>query len=121
MSNDLSFTEPTQHQAHSYEGSRVDLDRGTTTTPFGMLVLNEMSRFHLAIEALKHASRLRSQASDVIDMFQAKLYEHHSYMRQHLEDTPEIRNWQWTADFSEPTNPPPLMKGHPRAALFGAS
>lgn len=94
------------------------MDRGTTTTPFDMVVLNEMSRFHLAIDALKQVARLRSQVSDVIDTFNAKLYEHHSYIREHLDDMPEIRNWRWTADFSEPTAPPPLAKGHPRPALF---
>ena len=51
-------------------------------------------------------------------MFNQKLYEHHDYIRQHLEDMPEIRNWSWTADFSEPSAPPPLAKGHPRADLF---
>jgi xylulose-5-phosphate/fructose-6-phosphate phosphoketolase len=75
------------------------MDQGTTTTPFDMVVLNKMSRFHLAIDALKHVPRLRSQASDVIDMFNRKLYEHHAYIRQHLEDMPEIRNWSWTSDF----------------------
>jgi xylulose-5-phosphate/fructose-6-phosphate phosphoketolase len=94
------------------------MDRGTTTTPFDMVVLNEMSRFHLAVEALKHIPRLRVAATDAIDLFHRKLFEHHEYIRQHLEDMPEIRNWHWTADFSEPTAPPPLAKGHPRAALF---
>ncbi len=94
------------------------MDRGTTTTPFDMVVLNEMSRFHLAIEALKHVPRLRSKASDVIDMFTRKLFDHHEYIRQHLEDMPEIRNWHWTVDFSEPSAPPALAKGHPRAGLF---
>jgi xylulose-5-phosphate/fructose-6-phosphate phosphoketolase len=83
-----------------------------------MVVLNEMSRFHLAIEALKHVPRLRSKVSDVIDMFSRKLYEHHDYIRQHLEDMAEIRDWHWTADFSEPSAPPPSAKGHPRVALF---
>jgi xylulose-5-phosphate/fructose-6-phosphate phosphoketolase len=94
------------------------MDQGTTTTPFDMVVLNQMSRFHLAVDALKHVPRLRSQASDVIDMFTRKLEEHYAYIRQHLEDMPEIRNWCWTADFSEPSTPPPLAKGHPRADLF---
>ena len=97
------------------------MDQGTTTTPFDMVVLNKMSRFHLAIDALKYVSRLRSQASDVIDMFNRKLYEHHGYIRQHLEDMPEIRDWAWTADFREASGPPPLAKGHPRAGLFSDS
>jgi xylulose-5-phosphate/fructose-6-phosphate phosphoketolase len=97
------------------------MDRGTTTTPFDMVVLNEMSRFHLAIDALNNIPRLQSHVSGVIDMFNAKLYEHHSYIREHLEDMPEIRHWHWTPDFSVATTPPPLAKGHPRAALFSDS
>ena len=93
-------------------------DVGTTTTPFDMVVLNKMSRFHLAIDALKHVPRLRSQASDAIDMFNRKLYEHHTYIREHFQDMPEIRNWSYTKDFSEPAAPVPLAKGHPRAQLF---
>ncbi len=93
-------------------------DMGSTTTPFDMVVLNKMSRFHLAIDALKHVPRLRSQASDAIDMFNRKLYEHNAYIRQHFEDLPEIRNWSWTKDFSEPAEPAPLAKGQPRGQLF---
>jgi xylulose-5-phosphate/fructose-6-phosphate phosphoketolase len=93
-------------------------DQGTTTTPFDMVVLNKMSRFHLAIDALKHVPRLRSQASDAIDMFNRKLYEHHVYIRQHFQDMPEIRNWSWTRDLGEPAAPAPLAKGQPRAQLF---
>lgn len=93
-------------------------DEGTTTTPFDMVVLNKMSRFHLAIDALKHVPRLRSQASDAIDLFSRKLYEHHVYIRQHFQDLPEIRNWSWTKDFSEPAAPAPLAKGQPRGQLF---
>jgi xylulose-5-phosphate/fructose-6-phosphate phosphoketolase len=93
-------------------------DEGTTTTPFDMVVLNKMSRFHLAIDSLKHVPRLRSQASDAIDMFNRKLYEHEAYIRQHFEDLPEIRNWRWTSDFSDSGAPPPLAKEQPRAQLF---
>jgi xylulose-5-phosphate/fructose-6-phosphate phosphoketolase len=93
-------------------------DEGTTTTPFDMVVLNKMSRFHLAIDALKHVPRLRSQASDAIDMLNRKLYEHHAYIRQHFQDMPEIRNWSWTKDFSEPSAPAPLAKDQPRGQTF---
>ena len=94
------------------------MDQGTTTTPFDMVVLNEMSRYHLALDALKHIPRLRVQAASVIQMFGKKLNEHHDYIREHLEDMPEIRNWQWTADFSDSAAPAPLAKGHPQKAMF---
>jgi xylulose-5-phosphate/fructose-6-phosphate phosphoketolase len=94
------------------------IDKGTTTTPFDMVVLNKLSRFHLAMDALKYVPRLRSQVSDVIDMFNRKLYEHHVYIREHLEDMPDIRNWHWTEDFTDPSGPVPLAKGHPRGQLF---
>ena len=93
-------------------------EEGTTTTPFDMVVLNKMSRFHLAIEALKYVPRLRSRVSDTIDMFNRKLYEHSVYIRENLEDMPQIDNWRWTPDFSVPDQPPELAKGQPRAAAF---
>jgi xylulose-5-phosphate/fructose-6-phosphate phosphoketolase len=94
------------------------MEEGSTTTPFDMLVLNRMSRFQLALEALKYVPRLRSQVADVVDAFNHKLYEHQVYTRDRLQDLPEIVNWHWTADFTDPTSPPPLAKGQPRAALF---
>jgi xylulose-5-phosphate/fructose-6-phosphate phosphoketolase len=95
------------------------IDQGTTTTPFDMVVLNEMSRFHLVLDALKHIPRLRVQAANAIEMIGRKLNEHHDYIRQHLEEMPEIRNWQWTVDFSESATPAPLAKGHPSIAIPG--
>ena len=65
------------------------IDEGTTTTPFDMVVLNEMSRFHLAMGALKHIPRLRVQATSAIQLFGKKLTEHHDYIREH--DAPIIR------------------------------
>ena len=94
------------------------IDEGTTTTPFDMVVVNKLSRFHLAMEALKYVPRLRSKVSDVIDMFNRKLYEHHVYIREHLEDMPEIRNWHWTKDFIDPVAPAPLAGSHAGNQLF---
>jgi xylulose-5-phosphate/fructose-6-phosphate phosphoketolase len=94
------------------------MDHGTTTTPFDMVVLNEMSRFHLALDALKHIPRLRLQAEKAINFFNQELHRHHDYIREHLEDMPEIRNWQWTKDFSDAAAPAPLAKGHPQKAMF---
>jgi xylulose-5-phosphate/fructose-6-phosphate phosphoketolase len=70
-------------------------EEGTTTTPFDMVVLNQMSRYHLAIEALRRARRPPEHASLLVDECRRKLREHAAYVREHLEDLPEIRDWTW--------------------------
>jgi len=70
------------------------LEEGTTTTPFDMVVLNNCSRYQLAIEAI-----LRSGISNghhVIDLLKQKLQQHHDYIREYLDDMPEIKNWKWS-------------------------
>jgi xylulose-5-phosphate/fructose-6-phosphate phosphoketolase len=94
------------------------IDQGTTTTPFDMTVLNGMSRFHLAIEALKYVSRLRAPASEAIDLFERRLAEHRVYIREHLQDFPEIATWRWTPDWSEPSGPVPAAEPHGRGQSF---
>jgi len=98
--------------------ARGFIDQGTTTTPFDMVVLNKMSRFHLAIEALKYVPRLRSTASETIDLFERRLAEHRIYIREQLEDLPEIANWRWTSDFSEPNGPVPPAQGYASGQVF---
>ncbi len=93
-------------------------DRGTTTTPFDMVVLNRLSRYQLAIDALSHVPRLRAQSLDAVHFFESQLRKHHTWIREHFEDMPEIRNWCWTADFSESQTPPPQAKGHSRGQTF---
>ena len=85
------------------------MDRGTTTTPFDMVVLNRLSRYHLAMDALAYVPRLQSVTAGAAELFERKLSEHRAYIREHLEDMPEIQHWRWTADFRDPveTAPPP--------------
>jgi xylulose-5-phosphate/fructose-6-phosphate phosphoketolase len=73
------------------------IEEGTTTTPFDMTVLNELDRFHLAIEAIERVPGLKEKAAGVIDMLKGKLDEHTRYVREHGEDMPEIQNWKWPA------------------------
>lgn len=73
------------------------IEEGTTTTPFDMTVLNELDRFHLAIEAIARVPGLKEKAADVVDMLKSKLGEHTRYVREHGEDMPEIQNWKWSA------------------------
>src|SRR5437588_217965 len=71
-------------------------EEGTTTTPFDMTVLNQISRFHLAAEALKRARRKPANAAAVIEECQRALERHRRYVEEHMEDLPEIRGWTWT-------------------------
>ena len=93
---------------HGYEGMIRDLffdrhnhnvhihgyrENGDITTPFDMRVLSEMDRFHVAKDAAV------AVYGDKASEFAAKMDEtvefHHSYIREHGEDIPEVVNWQW--------------------------
>jgi xylulose-5-phosphate/fructose-6-phosphate phosphoketolase len=70
-------------------------EHGTTTTPFDMVVLNEMSRYHLALEAVRRARRLVDGAPALVEHCQTMLRRHGEYIVEHFEDMPEIRDWTW--------------------------
>jgi xylulose-5-phosphate/fructose-6-phosphate phosphoketolase len=72
-------------------------EQGTTTTPFQMCVLNEVSRFHLAAEAIRRVPRLSERAPALIAECDAQIAESVAYAHEHLQDPPEIRDWVWTA------------------------
>ncbi len=72
------------------------MEQGTTTTPFDMVVLNGMSRYHLCIEALRRVPRMQERASALIDRCAAAIARATAYSREHLEDLPEIRDWVWS-------------------------
>ncbi len=70
------------------------MEEGTTTTPFDMVVQNETSRFHLCLEALRRAPH--PEAGDFTAWCRDMLAKHEEYIREHVEDLPEIRGWAWT-------------------------
>jgi xylulose-5-phosphate/fructose-6-phosphate phosphoketolase len=70
-------------------------EQGTTTTPFDMVVLNKMSRYHLAREVLRRAVRRPAGWRELTDFCDAQLAKHSLYIREHLEDLPEVRDWTW--------------------------
>jgi xylulose-5-phosphate/fructose-6-phosphate phosphoketolase len=70
-------------------------EEGTTTTPFDMVVLNHMSRYHLCIAALRRARRPPADAAALTERCNAALERHREYVREHMEDMPEIRDWVW--------------------------
>jgi xylulose-5-phosphate/fructose-6-phosphate phosphoketolase len=72
-------------------------EQGTTTTPFDMVVLNRMSRYHLVIEALRRSRRAAQGDVQLAQLCEDMLARHHDYVREHLEDMPEVRDWTWQA------------------------
>jgi xylulose-5-phosphate/fructose-6-phosphate phosphoketolase len=70
------------------------IEQGTTTTPFDMTVLNGVTRYHLVNDAITNARRIPHGAGELLAWCEEKLREHGSYVLEHLEDLPEIRNWR---------------------------
>ncbi|WP_326521542.1 phosphoketolase family protein [Sphingomonas abietis] len=71
------------------------MEEGTTTTPFDMVVRNELDRFHLAIDAIDRVPGLAVRAVEAKQHFRNGLIEHHRYVTTHGEDLPDIAGWSW--------------------------
>jgi xylulose-5-phosphate/fructose-6-phosphate phosphoketolase len=72
-------------------------EEGTTTTPFDMVVRNDLDRFHLAGDVIDRVPRLESRAAHLKQRIRDKLVEHREYIVAHGEDLPEISDWTWPA------------------------
>ena len=72
-------------------------EEGTTTTPFDMVVRNDLDRFHLVGDVIDRLPGLSSRAAYVKQLLRDKLTDHKTYVHRHGEDMPEIRNWQWNS------------------------
>ena len=70
-------------------------EEGTTTTPFDMVVLNETSRYHLAIDAIRRSRRPLADAAALTEACQQVLARHTAHVVAQFEDLPEIRDWTW--------------------------
>lgn len=73
-------------------------EEGTTTTPFDMVVMNDLDRFHLVGDAIDRLPQLAGKAAYAKQYLRDKLLEHKAYVHQYGEDMPEIRDWKWTND-----------------------
>jgi len=78
-------------------------EEGTTTTPFDMVVCNDMDRFHLVADVIARAPTLIARAAGLTEIIREALVRHKAYIGTHGEDLPEIREWRWNAA-AEPTN-----------------
>ncbi len=72
-------------------------EEGTTTTPFDMVVLNNLDRFHLVLDVIERVPQLRVAAANVQQEIRRKLIHHKEYIEEFGEDLPEIKNWKWSS------------------------
>ena len=71
-------------------------EEGTTTTPFDMVVLNDLDRFHLAGDVIDRVPKLGHVAAYIKQFVRDRLIEHREYITRHGQDMPEILNWKWS-------------------------
>ncbi len=70
-------------------------EEGTTTTPFDMVVLNTLDRFHLVMDVVNRVPKLQARAAHIKQQMRDKLNQHTRYIHENGEDMPEIRDWKW--------------------------
>ncbi|MEM9514336.1 MAG: phosphoketolase, partial [Actinomycetota bacterium] len=84
-----------RRNGHDNMHVRGYIEEGTTTTPFDMVVRNNLDRFHLVMDVIDRTPGLGSKAALVRQQMIDERTRHHAYTREHGEDMPEIRNWTW--------------------------
>ncbi|MGZ8240147.1 MAG: phosphoketolase family protein, partial [Methylobacter sp.] len=83
---------------HSNLHVRGYKEEGTTSTPFDMVVMNDIDRFHLVADVIDRVPRLKNNAAYLKQTIRDKLIDHKHYIVSHGEDMPEIQNWHWPYD-----------------------
>ena len=88
----LTYRRTNHHNIHV----RGYKEQGTTTTPFDMVVMNELDRFHLVMDVIDRVPNLGASAAYAKQTLARKLIEHKEFICRHGEDLPEVRKWRWT-------------------------
>ena len=85
------------YRRHNHDNIHVRgyMERGTTTTPFDMVVLNNLDRYQLAFDAIRRIPRLVDQVQKASERYWTMMERHKLYVGEHGDDMPEVRDWRW--------------------------
>ncbi|GAA2085416.1 phosphoketolase family protein [Pseudolysinimonas kribbensis] len=86
-----------RRRGHDQIHARGFMERGTTTTPFDMVMLNDLDRYHLAIDVLDRVPGLAARHAGLRQELVDARARARAYTRERGEDIPEIAEWRWTA------------------------
>jgi xylulose-5-phosphate/fructose-6-phosphate phosphoketolase len=85
------------YRRHNHDNFHVRgyKEEGTTTTPFDMVVLNNLDRYQLALDAIKRIPRFSNQVEKATERYWTSMERHKLYVSEHGDDMPEVRDWHW--------------------------
>ncbi len=87
----LTYRRTNHHNIHV----RGYKEEGTTTTPFDMVMLNDLDRFHIVMDVIDRVAGLTERAAHLRQHMSDERLRHRAYTRKHGDDPPELRNWTW--------------------------
>jgi xylulose-5-phosphate/fructose-6-phosphate phosphoketolase len=94
MIHKLTYRRHNHHNIHV----RGYKEEGTTTTPFDMVVLNNLDRYQLALDAIERIPRFADQVRTATARYWTTMERHKLHIGEYGEDMPEVRDWRWTCE-----------------------
>jgi xylulose-5-phosphate/fructose-6-phosphate phosphoketolase len=88
----LAYRRTNHHNFHV----RGYIEEGTTTTPFDMVMLNDLDRFHLVMDVVDRVPNLGERAARLRQDMADKRLVARAWTREHGEDLPEVTDWTWS-------------------------
>ena len=87
----LAYRRHNHHNLHV----RGYKEEGTTTTPFDMVMLNDLDRYHLVMDVIDRVPGLGERAAGLRQQIADERLRHRAYTREHGDDPPDVRDWVW--------------------------
>ena len=103
----LTYRRTNHHNLHV----RGYKEEGTTTTPFDMVMLNDLDRFHLVMDVIDRVPGLGPRAAELRHLMVDERLRHRAYTREHGDDMPGVRDWTWPGSDGAPAEPVRDLRG----------